>query len=133
MIYFAIFDSYLSYFSLVWVQNCNTIQQNLFEQKMTVRIVNIQPIFSHNLSSSVFNNWFSFYSDQYETSSSIQRNFIKLSYKTNRHGKYSRTFSAVKLWKIILQNMLLKDLFSNKIKTFVSKFYLNFNLDHAKI
>ena len=100
---------------------------------MTVRIVNIQSIFNHNLSPSVFNNWFSFHSDQHETSSSIQGNFIKLSYKTNRHGKYSRTFSAVKLWKIILQNMLLKDLFSNKIKTFVSKFHLNFNFDHAKI
>ena len=100
---------------------------------MTVRIVNIQSIFNHNLSPSVFNNWFSFHSDQHETSSSIQGNFIKLSYKTNRHGKYSRTFSAVKLWNKILQNMLLKDLFSNKIKTFVSKFYLNFNLDHAKI
>ena len=28
-IYFAIFDSYLFYYSLVWAQNCSTIQQIL--------------------------------------------------------------------------------------------------------
>ena len=99
MIYFAIFDSYLSYLSLVWVQNCNTIQQNLFGKKMTVRIVNIQPIFNHNLSPSVFNNWFSFYSDQHETSSSIQDNFIKLFYKTNRHGSVLLS-CGIKFYKI---------------------------------
>ena len=32
-IYFAIFDSHLSYYSLVWAQNCSTIQRIVIEQK----------------------------------------------------------------------------------------------------
>ena len=32
-IYFAIFDSYLSYCCLVWAQNCSTIQQIIILQK----------------------------------------------------------------------------------------------------
>ena len=32
-IYFAIFDSYLSYCCLVWAQNCSTIQQIIISQK----------------------------------------------------------------------------------------------------
>ena len=45
----------------------------------------------NNLSLSVFNTWFSFFSDQhnYETSSFTQGNL-----KTNRYGKYSVTVSV---------------------------------------
>ena len=32
-IYFAIFDSYLSYCCLVWAQNCSTIQQIIIKKK----------------------------------------------------------------------------------------------------
>ena len=46
-IYFAIFDSYLSYCCLVWAQNCSTIQQILILQKKAVRIINFQPGNSH--------------------------------------------------------------------------------------
>ena len=94
-IYFAIFDSYLSYCCLVWAQNCSTIQRIVILQKKAIRIINFQPRNSHishlfkqssilkfqdkicpenilfiskslnNLSPSVFNTWFSFSSDQY--------------------------------------------------------------------
>ena len=46
-IYFAIFDSYLSYCCLVWAQNCGTIQRIVILQKKTVRIINFQPSNSH--------------------------------------------------------------------------------------
>ena len=42
-IYFAIFDSYLSYCCLVWAQNFSTIQQILILQKKAVKIINFQP------------------------------------------------------------------------------------------
>ena len=94
-IYFAIFDSYLSYCSLSWAQNCSNIQQIVILQKKTIRIINFQPRNSHtshlfkqssilkfqdkiclenilfiseslnNLSSSVFNTKFRFSSDQH--------------------------------------------------------------------
>ena len=94
-IYFAIFDSYLSYCCLVWVQNRNTIQRILILQKKAVGIINFKPRNSHtsplfkqnfilkfqdkiclenvlfvskslnNLTSSVFSTWFSFSSDQH--------------------------------------------------------------------
>ena len=82
----------------------------------------------NNLSTSVFNTWFSFSSDQhnYETSSSTQGNLTKLFYKTNKYGKYSITVSAVESWNKIqkqLKNILIKDLPPNKTKTAVSNFY----------
>ena len=94
-IYFAIFDSYLSYCCLVWAQNFSTIQRILILQKKAVRIINFQPRNFHtsplfkqnsilkfqdkiclekilfvskslnNLSPSIFNTWFSFSSDQH--------------------------------------------------------------------
>ena len=94
-IYFAIFDSYLSYCCLVWAQNSSTIQQIVILQKKAVRIINFQPRNSHtsplfkqssilkfqdkiclenilfvskslnNLSPSVFNTWFVFSSGQH--------------------------------------------------------------------
>ena len=42
-IYFAIFDSYLSYCSLVWAQNYSTIQRIIILQKKNIRIINLQP------------------------------------------------------------------------------------------
>ena len=94
-IYFAIFDSYLSYCCLVWTQNSSTIQRIVILQKKAVRIINFQPKSSHtsplfkqssilkfqdkiclenilfvskslnNLSPSVFNTWFVFSTDQH--------------------------------------------------------------------
>ena len=94
-IYFAIFDSYLSYCCLVWAQNFSTIQRILILQKKAVRIINFQPRNFHtsplfkqnsilkfqdkiclenilfvskslnNLSPSIFNTWFSFSSHQH--------------------------------------------------------------------
>ena len=81
----------------------------------------------NNLLPSVFNTWFTFSSDQHETSSSMQGNLIKLFYKTKRYGKYSVTVSPVESWNKIqkqLKDVLLKQLFPNKIKTTVSDFYL---------
>ena len=46
-IYFAIFDSYLSYCCLVWAQNHSTIQRILILQKKAVRIINFQARSSH--------------------------------------------------------------------------------------
>ena len=124
-IYFAIFNSYLSYCCLVWAQNYSTIQRIIILQ--AIRIINLQPRNFHtsrlfkqnsilksqnktcienilfvsksvnNLSPSIFNTWFSFSSDQhnYETSSSTQGNLIKIFHKTKRYGKYSITVSAV--------------------------------------
>ena len=99
-IYFAIFDSYLSYCCLVWTHNCSTIQQIVILQKKSVRIINSQPRNSHishlfkessllkfqdkicleiflfvskslnNLSPSISNLWFSFSSDQHNYESS---------------------------------------------------------------
>ena len=136
-IYFAIFDSYLSYCSPVWAQNCSTIQRMVILQKKAVRIINFQlwnsdicPLFKqtsilncqdkicsenilfvgrvvNNLSLLVFNAWFSFSSDQhnYETSSSIQGNLIKLFYKTDRYGKYLITASTVESWNKIQKQL----------------------------
>ena len=42
-IYFAIFDSHLSYCCLVWAQNCSTIQQIIVLQKKAIIIINFQP------------------------------------------------------------------------------------------
>ena len=42
-IYFATFDSYLSYCCLVWAQNFSTIQRIIILQKRVVRIINFQP------------------------------------------------------------------------------------------
>ena len=86
----------------------------------------------NNLSPSIFNIWFSFFSDQhnYETSSSTQGKLMKLFYETNRYGKYSITVSAVASWNKIqkqLKNMLLKDLSPNKAKTVVTNFYFQSN------
>ena len=94
-IYFAIFDSYLSYRCLVLAQNCSTIQRTLILQKKAVRLINFEPRDAHtspllkqnfilnfqdkiclenvlfvskslnNLTPSVFSTWFSFSSDQH--------------------------------------------------------------------
>ena len=94
-IYFAIFDSYLSYCCLVWAQNYSTIQCIIILQKKAIRIINLRlrnfhtsPLFKQNsilksqdkisienilfvskslnkLSPSIFNTWFSFSSDQH--------------------------------------------------------------------
>ena len=132
-IYFAIFDSYLSYCCIVLAQNFGTIQKIVILQKKAFRIINFQPRNFHtsplfkqnpilkfqdkiclenvlfvskslnNISTSVFNTWFSLSSDQhnYETSSSTQGNLMKHFYKTNRYGKYSITVSAVESWNKI--------------------------------
>ena len=94
-IYFAIFDSYLSYCCLVWAQNYSTIQRIIILQKRLLELLisnqeifHISPLFKqnsilkfqdkiclenilfisislNNLSLSVFNTWFSFSSDQH--------------------------------------------------------------------
>ena len=46
-IYFSIFDSYLSYCSFLWAQNCCPVQRNFNFTKRTVRIINFQPRNSH--------------------------------------------------------------------------------------
>ena len=148
-IYFAIFDSYLSYCCLVWAQDFSTIQRILILQKKAVRIINFQPRNFHtsplfqqnsilkfqdkiclksilfvskslnNLSPSIFNTWFSFSSDQHNYETSS-------STQGNLMRKYSITKSAIGSWNKIqkqLKNMLLKDLSSNKIKTVVTNFY----------
>ena len=113
----AILDSYLSYCSLILPQNCSNIQQVLILRKKAVKIINFQPTNSHarpifkqssilnvhdkiclenilfvskslnNLSSSVFNTWFYFSSDQhkYEIAGSTQGSLIKVFCKTNRY------------------------------------------------
>ena len=100
---FAIFDSYLSYYCLVWAQNCSTIQRIVILQKTAIRIINFQPRNSHtsllfkqssilkfqdkiclenilfiskslnNLSPSVFNTWSMFSSDQHSYETSSSK------------------------------------------------------------
>ena len=84
----------------------------------------------NNSSASVFNTWFSFSSDQhnYETSSFIQVNLIKLFYKTNKYGKYTITLSAVESWNKIqkqLKDMLFEDLTPTKLKQLSVVFILH--------
>ena len=152
-IYFAIFDSYLSYYCLAWAQNFSTIQRILILQKMAVRIINFQPRNFHtsplfkqnsilklqdkiclqnilfvskslnNLSPSIFNKWSSSSSDQQETFKPHETYFVR---QIDMGWKSSITISAVELWNKIqkqLKNMLLKDLSPNKIKTVVTNFY----------
>ena len=61
----------------------------------------------NNLSPSVLNTWFSFFSEQYnyETSGSTQGNLTKLFYKTNRYRKYSITVSVVESWNKIQKQL----------------------------
>ena len=156
----AIFETYLSHSSLVWSQELvNGLQ---FYKENDLRIINFQPRNFHtsfllkkssilkfqdktcfqnilflstiinNLSPSVSNTWFSFFSDQnnYETSVSRLGNFIKPSDKTNRYGKYSVIATAAAFRNEIkqrLENVLLKDLSPIKVKTVVTvTFILNF-------
>ena len=56
----------------------------------------------NNSTPSVFNTWFSFFSDHYnyEISSSARGNLTKICYKTKMYGKHSINVSAVKSWEI---------------------------------
>ena len=67
-IYFAIFDSYLSYYCLLWAQNFSTIQKSLILQKKAVKICLENILFVskslNNLSPAIFNTWCSFSSDE---------------------------------------------------------------------
>ena len=103
-----------------------------FQDKISLKNISFASEPLNNLSPSIFNIWFSFFSDQhnYETSSSTQGKLMKLFYETNRYGKYSIIVSAVASWKKIqkqLKNMLLKDLSSSKIKTVDTNFYFKSN------
>ena len=130
-IYLAIFESQLSYCSIVWAQNFRTIQQIAISQKKAVRIINFQPrnfhtsplfklnfilkfqnkiclenilFFSRSinkLAPSVFNTWFSFSSDQHNYKAQVQGNLIKSSYRTNRYGKHLIITSAIDSWNNI--------------------------------
>ena len=142
------FDSYLSYCCLAWARNFGTIQWIVILQKEAIRIINFQPKNFHasplfkqnsilkfqdkiclenilfirksliNLSPSIFNTWFSFFSDQhnYETSSSTQGNLIKLFYKTNKYGKYLITVCAIESWNKIQKQ--LKNILLHSLKTY---------------
>ena len=46
-VYLTIVLFYLSYFCLVWAQNCGTIQRIVILQQKTVRIINFQPMNSY--------------------------------------------------------------------------------------
>ena len=100
-IYFAVFDSYLSYCCFSWTQNRRIVFNNCDFTKKAVRIINFQPRSYHtspllkqnpilkfqdkiclenilsvskclnNLIPSVFSTWFSFSSDQHNCETSI--------------------------------------------------------------
>ena len=123
-IYFAIFDSYLSYCCIVWAQNFSTIQRVLILQKKAVRIINFQlknfhtiPLFKQNsiikfqekiflenilfvskslniLSPSTFNTWFSFSSDQ-QLSLIFVLNHINNSFD---HAKMNLVYKILEEW-----------------------------------
>ena len=112
-----------------------------FQDKICQQNISFVSTSLNNLSPSIFNTLFSFSSDQhnYETSSSTQSNLMKLSYKTNRYGKYSITISAVESWNKIQKQ--LKICYSKiyppiKLKQLSLIFILNHinnSFDHAKI
>ena len=123
-IYFAIFDSYLSYCCIVWAQNFSTIQRVLILQKKAVRIINFQlknfhtiPLFKqnsiirfqgkiflenilfvskslNNLSPSTFNTCFSFSSDQ-QLSLIFVLNHINNSFD---HAKMTLVYKILEEW-----------------------------------
>ena len=123
-IYFAIFDSYLSYCCIVWAQNFSTIQRVLILQKKAVRIINFQlknfhtiPLFKqnsiikfqekiflenilfvskslNNLSPSTFNTWFSFSLDQ-QLSLIFVLNHINNSFD---HAKMNLVYKILEVW-----------------------------------
>ena len=47
-IYFAIFDSYLSYSCIVWAQNINTVRIVIILQKKALRIMNFKDLLFHS-------------------------------------------------------------------------------------
>ena len=47
-IYFAIFESNLNYYSLVWTQNYNAINDLVILQKKALRVMDFQPRNSHS-------------------------------------------------------------------------------------
>ena len=122
-IYFAIFESYLSYCCLVRVQNFGTIEQIVILQKKAIRIINFQPRNFHksplfkqnsilkfqdkiclekilfvskylnNLSPSIFNTWFGFSSDQY-----------KYEISSSAQGKLMKLFYKInRYWEVFNQ------------------------------
>ena len=114
-IYFAIFDSYLSYCCLAWAQNFSTIQKVLTLQNNAVRIINFQPRNFHTSPLFKQNSILKF-QDKFclenillflihdlvfpQTNITIKPQSstqVKLFYKTNRYGKYSITISAIAL------------------------------------
>ena len=137
-IYFAIFDSYLSYCCLVWAQNCSTIQRIVILQKKAIRIINFQPRNSHtshlfkqssilkfqdkiclenilfiskslnNLSPSVFNTWFSFSSDQHNYETSSSTQGNLI--KLFYKTKRYGKYSITKCCWVMEQNLKTKDL-----------------------
>ena len=90
-IYFAIFDSHLSYSCIVWAQNINTVRRLIVLQKKALRIMNFKDFPSNNILKfgdtirleniifisksinrqvpSIFNDWFTFSKNlhRYET------------------------------------------------------------------
>ena len=48
-IYFAIFDSHLSYSCIVWAQNINTIRRLIVLQKKALRIINFKDQLFHSI------------------------------------------------------------------------------------
>ena len=117
-IYFAVFESHLSYSSIAWAQNFRTIQWIAILQKKPVRITNFQPrnfhtnpLFKQNttlkfqdklcledilfistsinkLTPSGFNTWFSFSSDQQYETSSSRQGNLIKS--SYRRNRYGR-------------------------------------------
>ena len=86
MIYFQLRNSHTS--PLFKQRSILKFQDKIFSESISFVSKSL-----NNLLPSVLNTWFSFSSDQYdyETSNSTQGNLKKLSYKTNRDGKYSIT------------------------------------------
>ena len=71
-----------------------------FQDKIYVENILFVSKSLNDLSPSIFDTWFTFFSDQHNYVTALD-NLIQLFYKTNRYGKYQITLSDVELWNKI--------------------------------
>ena len=154
-IYFATFESYLSYCSLVWAQNFRTVQGIVTLQKKTIRSIIFQhrnfhtsPLFKersmlkfqekiclenilflsksvNNLTPSVFKTWFSFSSDQH--------NYENSSFRKSNLIKSSYTTNRYGKYSIIANAVDSLNKIPKQLKNTLLKYLFLSNINNNKV